>query len=187
MKLKTIFILFLLGVLILSGCTSNEQPNTPQNQQQENNQQGQDDTQPDVMTTASIVNDKDAFLNAVSSKGTWIIALLNDMTIDEDIELEGQFTHNDAPERKIALYSQDENRNITARYTLTAPSLIIRSENARIQSGTFKGDVFVDAKGFSLVDTKIEGNLYYANEEVKSSATIDEKSSVTGVTEIYQP
>lgn len=187
MKLKTIFIFLLLGILILSGCAPNEQQDTPQDQQDQENQQEQDNTEPDVITTASIVNDEVAFLNAVSSEGTWIIALLRDMTINEDIVLEGQFIHNDEPERKIALYSQDEDRNITARYTLTAPSLIVRSENARIQSGTFVGDIYVEANNFALVDTTVEGNLYFSSEEYQTSSKIDEESTVTGTTEVRQP
>jgi len=187
MKFKIIFAYLLLGIIIISGCTTNKQPNTTQEQQKQENQQKQNDTEPNAITTASIVNDEEAFLKAVSSEGTWIIAVLRDMTIEEDIVLEGEFIHNDKPERKIALYSQDENRNITARYTLTAPRLIVKSENARIQNGTFVGDIYVEANNFSLVDTKVEGNLYFSSEEYKASSNIDEKSSITGVIEIKQP
>ena len=46
---------------------------------------------------------------------------------------------------------------MTARYTLTAPRLIVRHRNTRIQGGTFKGDVYVEAQGFELVDATSTG------------------------------
>lgn len=181
MKFKSVLLSLALGAALLSGCSPKEAPQPQEPQQQE--QQGD---QAEVATTPSIVNNADAFLNATGSEGTWIIATLSDLTIDKDIVLEGEFTNKDQSARKIALYEQDADRNVTARYTLTAPKLIVRSENAKIQSGTFVGDVYVEANGFQLVDTKIEGNLYFANDELEASATIDETSSVTGVTEIKQ-
>lgn len=179
MKFKSLLLSLALGAALLSGCTPKQE-----SQQQEPQQQEQQGNQAEVSTTPSIVNNADAFLKAAGKEGTWIIAVLEDITIDKDIVLEGDFTNKNETARKIALYEQDDNRNVTAKYTLTAPKLIVKSENARIQSGTFVGDVYVEANGFQLVDAKIEGNLYFANEEYKTSATIDEESSVTGVTEI---
>ncbi|MFA5523028.1 MAG: hypothetical protein WDA24_01605 [Tissierellales bacterium] len=186
MKCKTILIILMLGILILSGCSPNENSNVPQDQQQEN-QQEEDDIQPDLVTTPSQANNAEAFLNAAGSDGTWIIIVSNDLTINEDIVLDGEFINNDQPARKIALYEQDENRNVTARYTLTAPRLIVKSENTKIQNGTFIGDIYVEANGFQLIDTKLEGNLYYANNGYKDSSSIEENSSITGNTEIKQP
>jgi hypothetical protein len=143
--------------------------------------------QTDAVTTASIVNQADAFTKAVSADGTWIIAVLNDLTIDQDVVVAGEF--HDGGEatgdiyRKIALYAQDADRNITAQYTLTVPKLTVQSENLRVQGGTIKGDVYVEAKGFNLHETAtIDGNLYFASEELKTSAAIDGK--VTGATEV---
>ncbi|WP_438349370.1 hypothetical protein ACP8HI_01375 [Paenibacillus sp. FA6] len=138
----------------------------------------------DVVTTASIVNNEEAFLNAISKDGTWIIATLNDLKIDKDLVLDGPFTNRDVAARKIALYEQDADKNITASYTLTAPKLTVTSENARIQGGTFVGDVYVEANGFQLVDAKVEGNVYFASEEFKASFDVSEKGVVTGVTEV---
>ncbi|HHU90790.1 MAG TPA: hypothetical protein GXZ22_07010 [Clostridiaceae bacterium] len=145
----------------------------------------------DVKTTPSMVNTNEAFEKAISNEGTWIICLLTDLSFDKDLVLEGEFTNgkkdaagNDVIQRKIALYEQDENRKVTARYTLTAPKLTINSPEARIQSGTFKGDLYVSSKNFQLVDTTVEGNVYFTNEEAKSTFKMDEASKVTGKQEL---
>ena len=65
----------------------------------------------------------------------------------------------DVIQRKIGLYTQDANKTVTARFTLTAPKLTIKSPEARIQSGTFKGDLYVSAKNFQLVDAKVDGDV----------------------------
>ncbi|MPN34305.1 hypothetical protein SDC9_181798 [bioreactor metagenome] len=90
----------------------------------------------------------------------------------------------DIIQRKIALYAQDANRNITARYTLTAPRLTINSPEASIQHGTFKGDLYVSSKNFKLVDATVDGNVYFTADEAKGTFTMDDKSKVTGKQEI---
>lgn len=139
----------------------------------------------DVVTTASIVDNEGAFEKAISKDGTWIIAVLKDLTVDKDLVLDGDFKNKKGEvQRKIALYSQDKDRNVTARFTLTAPKLTIKSPKASLQHGTFKGDVYVEANDFQLVDNKVEGNIYFANDQAKASFKMDEKSSVSGVQEI---
>lgn len=146
---------------------------------------------PDATTTASIVNTEEAFVKAISKDGTWIIALLNDMTINEELLLEGEFKNgkkddagNDAIQRKIALYTQDEERNITNRFTLAAPKLTVTSPNGSIQHGTFKGDLYVNVKDFELVDATIDGNVYFSSDEIKTSFKMDTDSKVTGKQEV---
>ena len=141
----------------------------------------------DVVTTASIVNTEAAFLSAISKDGTWIIAILEDMTINKDLVLEGEFKNGkqddagkDILQRKLALYSQDENRTITARYTLTAPKLTVSSPQASIQHGTFKGDLYIDVNDFQLIDATVEGNVFFTKQEYKDSFKMDETSKVTG-------
>lgn len=148
-------------------------------------------TDEDVKTTASIVNTPEAFEKAVSKDGTWIICLIDDLKVDKELTLEGEFTNgkkddkgNDVIQRKIALYTQDENRNITERFTLTVPKLTIKSPNASIQHGTVKGDIYVDVNNFQLIDTTVEGNVYFTNESHKSTFSMDDKSKITGVQEV---
>ncbi len=145
----------------------------------------------DVITTASIVDNAAAFESAVGSEGTWLIGVINDLTVESPLVLNGDFENgkkdtDNKPviQRKIALYSQDADRNITARYTLTAPSFTINSVNASIEHGTFVGDLIVSGLNFKLIDATIEGNIYFTTEDAKTTFTLDETSSVTGVQEI---
>ncbi|WP_157756243.1 hypothetical protein [Paenibacillus crassostreae] len=50
--------------------------------------------------------------------------------------------------------------------------MTVKSENAKIQGGTFVGDVYV------------EGNVYFASEEYKSTFDVSNEDVVTGVTEV---
>jgi len=189
MKIKRFVMSFVvtlsLGLILLVGCA-------PQQQQDKGpSQTSPPETTPDVTTSASIVDNVDDFKTAISDKGTWIIAVTKDITSEEELVLAGEFKNgkkdengNDIIQRKIALYEQDKDRNVTARYTLKAPKLTILSPKASIQHGTFVGDIYVSANDFQLVDTKVEGNIYFTTEEAQSTFTKDEASSVTGKTEL---
>lgn len=143
--------------------------------------------QTDATSAASIVDEAAAFTKAVSAEGTWIVAILNDLTVDQDVVVAGEFHDKGAAEndiyRKLALYAQDADHKVTATYTLTAPKVTVQSENFRVQGGTIKGDVYVEANGFNLTeDATIDGNLYFTSEDVQASAAIEGK--VTGATEV---
>jgi peptidoglycan hydrolase-like protein with peptidoglycan-binding domain/aminoglycoside phosphotransferase family enzyme len=142
---------------------------------------------PDVVTSASLVNNIAAFEKGIGKDGKWIVTTLNDLTTDKALVLDGTFKNGkknadgtDAIQRKIGLYTQDDKKVVTARFTLTAPSLTILSPNARIQSGTFKGDVYVSVPNFQLVDAKVDGNVYFTTQEAKDTFKMDAKSSITG-------
>lgn len=141
----------------------------------------------DVVTTASITDSTAVFEKSIGTDGKWIICTTKDIVTDKELVLEGEFKNgkknadgSDAIQRKIALYTQDDAKNVTARFTLTAPKLTIKSPNARIQSGTFKGDLYVAVANFRLVDAKIEGNVYFTTQEAKDTFNMDAKSSITG-------
>lgn len=146
----------------------------------------------DGVTTASIVDTPEAFIKAVGPDANWLAATTKDLRINQDVAVEGEYKVPDKQDttkmvpagRKIALYAQDADRNKTASYTLTAPRLYIRSKDTKIQGGTFVGDVYVEESGFNLVDAKVDGNVYFATEDLKSTFSMDDKSSVTGVTEV---
>jgi len=146
---------------------------------------------PDVVTTASIVDTEEAFLKAISKNGTWIICLTKDLTTDKELLMEGEYKNGkkddagkDIIQRKLALYAQDEDRTITARYILTAPKLIVTSPQASIQHGTFKGDLYVSVSDFQLIDATVDGNVYFATDEAKSTFKMDDKSKITGKQEL---
>lgn len=148
-------------------------------------------TTPNVVTTASIVNTEAAFENAISTKGTWIIATLKDLTFDKDLMVDGEFKNGkkddsgkDVVQRKIALYAQDADHKVTDRYTLTAPKLTFNSPMGSIEHGTFKGDLYVSASNFQLKDAIIDGNVYFTTDEAKSTFKMDDTSKVTGKQEM---
>jgi hypothetical protein len=210
MKIKMMLVLLIMVTIVFAGCGNKEEEGagtttTPQPTQAAATtaptatatQTPAGTTAPtagaDVVTTASIVNTEEAFLNAISANGTWIICLLQDMTIDQELMLEGEYKNgkkddagNDIIQRKIALYTQDENRTVTARFTLTAPKLTVTSPNARIQSGTFKGDLYIGANNFELVDATVEGNVVFMKQEYQDSFTMDETSKVTGTQSVEE-
>lgn len=145
----------------------------------------------DMVATASVVDTNDAFEKAISKNGTWIIATLKDLTFTKDLTLDGDFKNGkkdtagvELYQRKIGLYTQDANRAVTKRFTLTAPKLTINSLNGSIEYGTFKGDLYIAGKNFKLIDATVDGNVYFQSQAIKDSANIDAKSKVTGKQEI---
>lgn len=138
----------------------------------------------DAVASASLVTDEASLIRAMSKDGTWIILFENDFTTDKELVLEGEFINKEKLDRKIALYTQDENKNVTGSFTLTAPKLTVKSPNTRIQNGTFKGDLYIEAPNVQLRGAKIEGNVYFLNQESQDTFNMDENSSVTGVMEL---
>lgn len=191
MKVKAIILTLILASLLLVGCGGNGDDKGGTSGTPTPTTNPDDST--DAVTTASIVDKADAFEDAVKSDGTWIICLLNDLSIDKDLTLAGEFTNGkkddagkDIIQRKIALYTQDEERNITNRFTLTVPKLTIESPNASIQHGTFAGDLYVNIDNFQLIDTKVEGNVYFKSADIQSSFVMDATSSISGKQELQQ-
>ncbi|MCJ7690482.1 MAG: hypothetical protein MUO60_14340, partial [Clostridiaceae bacterium] len=80
--------------------------------------------------------------------------------------------------------AQDEDRNVTDRYTLTAPKLTFSSPMGSIEHGTFKGDLYVSANDFQLKDATVDGNVYFTTAKAKSTFKMDDTSKVTGVQEM---
>jgi hypothetical protein len=134
--------------------------------------------------TETVVTDTDNLQEALGPDGPWIILFEDNVTASEEITISGEVYEEEgaeAPRRKLALYTQDEDRNVTARFTLTVPRLIVEHENTRIQAGEVAGNVYVDAEGFELTSgATIDGDLYFASEEFRDSADISDDSTVTG-------
>lgn len=51
---------------------------------------------------------------------------------------------------------------------------------ASIQHGIFNGDLEVLVANFELIDTKVNGNVLFANQEAMSSFKMDGDSAVSG-------
>lgn len=155
--------------LILTGCAAED---TAEDTAEE--------TEEDVVSSPSMATDEESLINAMSSDGSWIIIMEQDLSTDEELVLEGEFTEDGEVDRKLAPYEQDSDRNVTAKYTLEAPSIRVQSPNTRFQSGTFVGDVYVEAPNFRLIDFTIDGNVYFENDEAKDTFSMERGSEVTG-------
>ena len=195
MKLKSILLTLVLLVVLFVGCAKNDTTTPPATTAPPTTttppQTTPPETTPNVVTTASVVNTEAAFLKAISSEGTWIIATTQDLTINKDLVVEGEYKNGkkdadgkDIIQRKIGLYTQDENRKVTARFTLTAPKMTFNSPMGSIEHGTFKGDLYISAKNFQLKDATVEGNVYFTTDEAKSTFKMDATSKVTGKQEM---
>lgn len=189
MKFK-LFLAMILSVSLLAACGSEDSEETTDDKAKEEvveEEAAEEVEEADVVTTASIVDEAGAFVDAVSADGTWIIATLSDITIEEDVVVAGEF-HDKADEasdiyRKIAAYTQDDDHNIIDSFTITVPKLTVQSENLNFQGGTLAGDVYVEANGFQLHETaNIEGNLTFASQEFQDSADIS--GEVSGETTV---
>ena len=191
MKIKAILLSLTLGATLLVGCGAKEEATTITTTATTAKTEAVTPAKTDAVTTASLVNTEAAFENGISSKGTWIIATLKDLTFDKDLLVEGEFKNGkkddsgkEIIQRKIGLYTQDEARKVTARFILTAPKLTFKSPMGSIEHGTFKGDLYVSASNFQLKDAIVEGNVYFTTDEAKSTFKMDATSKVTGVQEL---
>ena len=147
---------------------------------------GQQDGEADATSHATnsvVAEDGSNIAEALGPDGGWIVIFTSDVTVGKALVISGEVTEPDgdgSPRRKLALYAQDSDRNVTARYTLTTPKLTVKHVNTRIQNGTVKGDVYVEAADFNLRGATIDGNLYFSSEAVKESFSMDDASKVTG-------
>lgn len=140
--------------------------------------------------TELTATDASSLQDAVGPDGSWIILFDDDLTVNQEIEISGEVYEEEgaeSPRRKLALYAQDADRNVTDRYTLTVPRLVVDHANTRIQSGRISGNVYVSAEGFELTRGGIiNGNLYFSSQATRDSATIDDTSMVVGSIEVRQ-
>jgi len=181
MKRTSIFLLLAaLTTFVFIGCGGGEAAESEGTTESEQAAEVDATSQPTEMTATNASN----LQEALGPKGSWIILFEDDLTVGEEITIAGEVYEEEgaeAPRRKLALYAQDSDRNVTARYTLTVPRLIVDHANTRIQSGEIAGNVYVNAEGFELVNgATINGNLYFATEALRESATIDDLSTVMG-------
>lgn len=143
----------------------------------------------EVTTSASISADPTVLTKALSADGNWIVAATSDVTFPSDLTVTGEF-HNkgeasDVIYRKLALYTQDDNRKVTGEFTITVPTLTVESENLNIVHGVVKGNIVVKANGFVLDGAKVEGNVTFEKEEYKTSAKLTENgATVSGETTV---
>jgi major membrane immunogen (membrane-anchored lipoprotein) len=179
MKIKSLLLSTVVAAVLLGGCAAKETTSSTA------------PAKTDATASASVTDNGDVFAKSIGKDGKWIIATTKDLKIDKDLVLEGEFKNGkkdasgkETLQRKIALYTQDDKKNVTARFTLTAPKLTVKSPQASIQHGTFKGDLYVETSDFQLVDAKVDGNVYFKDDAAKAGFKMDGTSSVTGKQEV---
>ena len=181
MKFKALTLALLLTTSLFVGCGKNNNSSTDMNDNKTKVESNSDNS--DVLTSPSRATDVTSLEKAL--KESWIVILESDVTTDKDVTLEGGFKKDEKEtSRVLAMYKSDENKNVVETYTLTTPKLIVKDQNAKIEGGTLKGDLYIEANGVTLENVKVDGNIYYSKEEYKDSFHMDDKSSVTGVQEL---
>lgn len=145
----------------------------------------------EVVSSASVSDDPTVLEKALGADGNWIIAATSDVTFDGDVTVTGEFHQKgDSSQdiyRKLALYSQDDDRNVTAEYTMTVPQLIVESEGFNIVHGTVKGDILVKANNFVLDGATVTGNVTFEKQEYKDSAKLDtDEAKVEGTVSVSE-
>lgn len=143
----------------------------------------------DAVTGASIATDEAGFEKRISKDGVIVVLTSKDLTFTKDLTVEGTFTKKgtdgkDVVARSLAFATTKPDKSIDKRFTVTVPRIVINSENTLLEDGILKGDVYVTAKGFSTKDTTINGNLYFATEELKNAFKVDDKTKITGKVEV---
>jgi len=157
MKIKTIVLMIAVAALLVAPTVSAQ----------------------DTVSSPSVVVDGASLQTAAEE--SWILIIQQDLSVDEKIVLDGEFKNDGEFDCKLALYDQDDDHNVTDRYTLEAPSITVKSPNTRFKGGIFVGDVYVEAEGFELESGfTIDGNLYFENEAAKNSFIISGGATVTG-------
>ncbi len=184
--MKKHLIVVLLGVvvaLILIGCGVEAET------EGEEEAQGSEEADAASRPTEIWIEEPSDLQSALGPDGAWIILFDSDVTVDEEVTVAGEVYAQEGaeePRRKIALYAQDSDREVTDRYTLTVPALRVEHENTLIQGGTVEGDVHVSAAGFELNDATIDGDLYFESEELMDEFEQGD-SEVTGEIEVREP
>lgn len=188
MKVKALLLSAVLFILSVAGCTTTPIPAvSPTITATPIISPGASQNPADSVTPNSIVNTAAAFEKAIGKDGSWDVELLNDLTIDKDLVVDGNFKNPKNPpasQRKLAFFTQDDKGNVSARFTVTAPKMTINSPDCAIWHGTFRGDLYVSAKNFQLIDATVDGNIYFTNTEAKSTFKMDTTSKVTGVQQL---
>ncbi|MCL2046656.1 MAG: hypothetical protein FWG88_09780 [Oscillospiraceae bacterium] len=177
--MTSLLALILLATVFLTSCNS-QSSTTPSASpsEQSSNEQSNKPIEVDGITSASVKESSDSakIIAGLSESGYWIFAVLSDVTLNEELVVSGEFHNkddaNDRLYRKFSLYAQNEQHQVTAEYTLTVPLITVLSPNFRIQNGTIKGDIFVDADGFELYGCTLDGNLTFKTQEQMDSADI---------------
>lgn len=174
--LLTIAVVMIVSLMV--GCTSKSPTIEPATEPAT-------ETEPtDAVSSASVVSDEESFEKGISKDGTFIVLTTKDLTFENDLLVDGTFTKKDKDGKDVITrslaFAQNDADGKIVRYSVTVPNIVINSENTLLEYGIVKGDVYVQAPGFNTKDATIEGNLYFATQELLDAFTADELTNISG-------
>lgn len=157
----------------------------------ENNIENKEDEIMDFNSTSIVINVSEL---EVALKESYSITLRNDISSNNNLIMEGEFSKTDTREenkvinvrRNLNIFYIDSSNNIISNYTLKAPNLVIKSKDVTIKGGKFIGNIYVESSGFILNDAKVEGDIYFKDEEVKQSFKLENTANVSGKIQIKE-
>lgn len=177
--LLTITVVMIVSLMV--GCTS-KAPATEPVKEPETTETTAEAT--DAVSTASIVSDEESFEKGISKDGTYIVLTTKDLTFENDLVVDGTFTKKDKEGKEVITrslaFAQNAADGKVERYSVTVPNIVINSENTLHEYGIIKGDVYIQAHGFKTKDATIEGNLYFATQELMEAFSADELTNISG-------
>lgn len=182
-KLMVLSLTMVVGVSILAGCANKTA--APAAAKPATTAAAKSDT----VTGASQAIDEAAFEQKIGKDNkNYMIIANKDMTFTKDLIVESGVKKDkdgkETPNRSIGLATETADNKVDKRFTLTVPNLVFNGENGKVEYGIVKGDVYVQAKGFTLKDATINGNLYFANDDLKNAFKLDATTKITGKTEV---
>lgn len=161
-----------LSLSVLAGCATKNPPESNKTEE------------PDSVSSASLALDEADFEQKISKDGFFIIFTEKDLTFTKDLTVDGRFTTedkdgNEVVQRSLAFVKVGAEGKME-RFTVTVPRIVINSENTLLEYGIIKGDVYVQAPGFTTKEATIDGNLYFATQELMDAFTADDLTEITG-------
>lgn len=188
-KLLALTLSVALGVTLLAGCSSKAPASSSNTTSTTTSAAKTDDKKADAATGASQATDEASFEQKIGKDGNYIIITNKDLTFTKDLTVDGTFTKKgkdgkEVVSRSLAFAAESADKKITNRYTVTVPRIVINSENTLLEYGIIKGDVYVQAKGFKTKDATINGNLYFANQDLMNAFKADNLTKINGKVEV---
>lgn len=191
MKIKALLLTLVVTASVFTGCAKKEAPaETPAPAPAATAPAKTEEKKTDAVTGASQINDEAAFEKAISKDNSnYMVIVTKDMTFTKDLIVESGIKKGangapDAPNRSIAPAHETPDNKVDKRFTLTVPSLVFKGENGKVEYGIVKGDIYVQAKGFTIKDATIDGNVYFATQELKDAFKQDATTKITGKVDV---
>ena len=157
-------------VTVMAGCTSK----TPNKVEETTTPPVVETGDVDAVSTASLALDEASFVEKISKDGNWIVLTTSDLAFTEDLIVDGTF------DKRSLAFAVNLPDGKVDRFSVTTPSLVLNNVNTLLEYGTVKGDVYVQAEGFTTKEATVEGNLYFATQELMDAFTADELTTITG-------